>query len=146
MYLSILVLSVAVLHGRPDSAVAAAAKRFLPDVRWRAASALHADFTCRGRQQSAILGVSDTDIVIAVFLKGLATRPEVLRYSFARDTSTLQLTAEDLNWDPKAELGYALPGFQRSKTCQGLNLADGEVDAAHIYWNHDGHRFDDWVR
>ena len=146
MHFSILMLSVALLHGGPDTAVAAAAKQFMPDVRWRAASVLHADFTCRGHQESAILGVSDTNVVIAVFLEGLAQRPEVLRYSFARDTATLQLTTEGLDWDPKAELGYALPGFQRSQTCQGLNLYDGEVDAAHIYWDHDAHQFEDWVR
>lgn len=141
----ILVLSVAVLHGGPDTTVATAANRFVPDVRWRAASVLNADFTCRGHKESAILGVSDTNVVIAVFLEGLDKRPQVLRYSFARGTSTLQLATEDLDWDPKAELGSALPGFQRSKFCQGLNLSDGEVDAAHIYWDHDAHRFNDWT-
>lgn len=134
------------LHGVPGTTVATAAKRFMPGVRWRADSVLHADFSCRGHQETAILGVSDTDIVIAVFLKGLAKRPEAIRYSLARDTSSLHLTAEGRDWDPKADLGYTLPGFQRSKSCQGLNLADDEVDSAHIYWDHDSHRFEDWVR
>jgi hypothetical protein len=96
--------------------------------------------------ESAILGTSESEIVVAVFLKGLSSRPQVLRYSArVRDAASAVLETESLDFDREEELGYALAGFRRSKTCQGLNLSDGRSDSAHIYWNHESRRFDDWV-
>ena len=54
------------------------------------------------------------------------------------------LTTEGLDFDPKEDLGYILPGFQRSKTCKGLDLSDDQIDSRHIYWNRELHRFDSW--
>jgi hypothetical protein len=69
-----------------------------------------------------------------------------LRYSAkARDPKTAELTVEGLDYDPNQDIGYELEGFQRSKSCKGLNLADGLTDSAHIYWNLKAHRFDDWT-
>jgi hypothetical protein len=114
----------------------------MPDVNWRVRSVVTDDFTCRGRKEGAILGVSATEIVISVFVEGLNERPEVLRYSRkARRADTAELTVESLDYDPD----YALPGFQRSRSCKGLNLSDGETDSAHIYWNRNSRRFDDWT-
>jgi hypothetical protein len=118
-----------------------AAARSMPDVNWRVRSVVTDDFTCRGRKEAAILGVSATEIVISVFVEGLNQRPQVLRYSRkARRAETAQLTVESLDDDPD----YPLPGFQRSRSCKGLNLSDGETDSAHIYWNRNSRRFDDW--
>ncbi len=92
------------------------------------------------------MGVSESEIVIAVFLNGLDTRPEVLRYSGkARNPKTAELKIEDLDYDPKEVIGSDLDGFRRSKACKGLNFSDGEKDSAHIYWNHKSHRFEDWT-
>lgn len=126
--------------------VSQAASKFVPGVTWRPKSVLTADFSCRGRKEQAILGVNAKEIVIAVFLNGLAEPPEVLRYSAEmRDAKQVQLTLESLDYDSEEAIGE-LPGFRRSRTCQGLNLSDGKIDSAHIYWNHDAKRFDDWVR
>jgi hypothetical protein len=126
--------------------IAAAASKFAPDVTWRPTSVLTADFSCRGRKEQAILGVTSKEIVIAVFLDGTSRKPEVLRYSAAaRDARQAKLTLESLDYDRDEDTG-PLPGFRRSRTCKGLNLSDGLVDSAHIYWNHDARRFDDWVR
>ena len=123
-----------------------AAPRFVPGVVWRPKSVLTADFSCRGRKEQAILGVTAKEIVIAVFLNGPAEPPEVLGYSAeVRDASEAQLTTESLDYDPKDDVGD-LPGFRRSRTCVGLNLSDDRIDSAHIYWNHDAKRFEDWVR
>jgi hypothetical protein len=128
-----------------DRLIKAAAK-YIPGVSWRAASAIQADFTCDGRAQTALLGISPSEIVVAVFIKGARVRPEVLRYSAkVRNPISATLITEDLNYDPKEDLGYVLPGFRRSKTCKGLNLSDGESDSAHIYWNRESRQFDDWV-
>lgn len=104
------------------------------------------DFTCRGRKQQAILGTNAAEIVIAVFVNGISARPEVLRYSAkARNAKTAELKVEALDFDPKADIGYELPGFRRSKSCKGLNLSDGLTDSAHIYWNRESNRFEDWT-
>ena len=60
---------------------------------------------------------------------------------------TAVLALEELDFDVKQfekELGFLPPGMRRSKTCMGLNLSDGKVDSAHIYWNHAAKRFGDW--
>jgi hypothetical protein len=128
------------------ASLSTAATKFVPGVTWRAASAVSANFSCRGPEEHAILGVTATGIVIAVFLNGPDERPEVLRYSAsARDPREVKLTIEGLDYEPNQDTG-PLPGFRRSRTCKGLNLSDGMVDSAHIYWNHNAKRFDDWVR
>lgn len=126
--------------------VSQAASKFVPGMTWRPKSILTADFSCRGRKEQAILGVNAKEIVIAVFLNGLGEPPEVLRYSAEmRDAKQVQLKLESLDYGSEEAIGE-LPGFRRSRTCQGLNLGDGKIDSAHIYWNHDAKRFDDWVR
>jgi hypothetical protein len=133
----------------PENArvLVAAAAKYLSDVQWRGNSVLTADFSCRGYREQAILGIDASDIVIAVFLDGTSVRPRVLRYSAkVRDRSSAQLKLEDQDYDPSTEIGSDLPGFKRSRMCKGLNLSDGEIDSAHIYWNHLMQRFEDWVR
>jgi hypothetical protein len=124
-----------------------AATKYVPGVIWREHSVITGDFSCRGRKERAILGTSASEIVVAVFLDGTNQRPQLLRYSAeGRNPSRTVLKSEDLDYDPKEEIGTVLPGFQRSKSCQGLNLSDGQTDSTHIYWNHDSHQFDNWVR
>jgi hypothetical protein len=131
--------------GQDRSAIKVAATKHVAGFVWQSGSAVTGDFSCRGRRQQAILGLSTSEIVIAVFVNGLETRPEVLRYSAkARNPKNVKLTTEELDFSPTEDLGYELPGFQRSKSCRGLNLSDGQTDSAHIYWNRDAHRFEDW--
>jgi hypothetical protein len=123
-----------------------AAMKYVPGVEWQRGSIVSGNFTCRGRTEHAIMGVSTSDIVIAVFVKGLHVRPQVLQYSRrARNPQTAELKVEDLDYDPKDRIGSDLDGFRRSKSCPGLNLSDDRSDSAHIYWNHKSHRFEDWT-
>lgn len=141
-----ILMMIALLLGPGQPSAVQAAAKYLPDVTWRPASVLIADFSCHGRTEQALLGVTQSELVIAVFLNGLGRQPEVLRYSAkVRDPKLAKLTVESLDYDPRAPLGQDLPGFRRSPTCKGLNLSDGLIDSAHIYWNHDTKRFDDWV-
>jgi len=150
-----LIVSIVFLASIPQTAaqnassVIAAAARYVPGVDWRPKSIVTGDFSCSGRTEKAILGTTPTEIIVAVFLNGTAKRPEVLRYSAkARRASSAALTIEDLNFELKdlqADLGFVPPGLRPSKTCKGLNLSDGETDSAHIYWNHESRRFDDWT-
>jgi hypothetical protein len=121
------------------------AGKYVAGTRWRADSVVTGDFTCRGRKQHAILGTNAKEIVVAVFLNDTDHPPEVLRYSAeTRNPASVVLALESQDYDPRDEVGD-VPGFRRSKTCKGLNLSDGQTDSAHIYWNHDAKRFDDWT-
>jgi hypothetical protein len=132
------------------SSIVSAAARYVPGVSWRAKSIVTGDFSCSGRTQQAILGTSQAEIIVAVFLNGTTKRPQVLRYSAkARRASSAVLTTEDMYFELKdiqEDLGFVPQGMRPSKTCKGLNLSDGNVDSAHIYWNHELHRFADWTR
>lgn len=124
-----------------------AARRFLPEVTWRGDTVVAGDFRCDGREDRALLGTTESEIVLAVFARGSRKPPEVLRYSAeVRDPLFAELVVESLERDPAdAELTQR-PGFRYSKTCRGLRLEDGKVDAAHIYWNHRDRKFSDWSR
>src|SRR5271166_2573739 len=56
---------------RVEPSVQAAAARYVPGIRWRAKSVIAGNFSCRGRTESAILGTSESEIAVAVFLDGL---------------------------------------------------------------------------
>jgi hypothetical protein len=143
-----IVITALLLGSVKAPSITAAASKFVPGVTWRSQSVLTADFTCRGRREQAILGVTTTEIVIAVFLNGTTAAPEVLRYSAAvRDASQVKLTIESLDSDPSEDRDSSdVPGLRRSRTCKGLNLSDDMIDSAHIYWNRDARRFSDWTR
>ena len=134
---------------RPPS-IEASAARYVPEVNWRANSVVRGNFSCQGRMESAILGTSQSQIVIAIFLNGSTQPPEVLRYSAkARRAASAVLAIEDMSLDLKEfekDVGYVPEGLRPSKTCKGLNLSDGYIDSAHIFWNHVARRFDDWSR
>ena len=126
-----------------QTAIEVAASRYVPGVTWQPKSVVAADFTCRGRTEQAILGLSKSEIVIAVFLNGTSSAPEVLRDT-VRNREDVELKTETLDYDPKDIVGD-LEGFQRSQVCRGLNLGDGMIDSKHIYWNHASLRFDSWT-
>ena len=129
----------ALLTVSQSAAFITAAHRFVPDVRWRANSVVSADFTCRGHEDVALLGTTAEEIVIAVFLDGSTKEPKVFHYSAkVRNAATATLNVEPPGEDADAPSG--------SGACYGLRLDDGEIDAAHIYWNAAANEFGDWVR
>ena len=144
------VLVLLVLHSTAASTatlVRNAAEHFYPEARWRESSAIRGNFTCSGQRQWAILGATASEILVAVFIRGTTKQPEILRYAGSqRSSANSVLAIESLDYDPKIEIGSDLPGFVRSRSCQGLNLSDGQIDSAHIYWNRIRKQFADWVR
>lgn len=126
-----------------------AADKLIPGVTWKQNSVLTADFTCRGRTEYALLGTVKSEAagsyaIVAVFLDGLNKQPELLK-DMARNLASIELTVESLDYDaPEIAPGVPGQGFESSKTCKGLNLADGETDSRHIFWNHVFHGFDSW--
>jgi hypothetical protein len=128
-----------------------AANKIMPGVSWKADAIVVADITCRGKMEHAIIGIVHSQatrpyIMLAVFADGLSGQPELFVDSI-HNPELGKLKLESLDYDPKEEIGQSLRGFQRSKTCQGLNLGDGETDSFHIFWNHiDPGGLDFWRR
>lgn len=138
-------LTVACAQSQSPAAVAA---RYEGGLDWKAETAVRGDFTCRGQAEHAVLGIGGGQIVVAIFAEGLDQRPTLLRFpATMRDPATSTLTVESLDIDLdrlSIEIGVRPDGLRPSKTCKGLNLSDGKVDSAHIYWNHAAGRFAAW--
>jgi len=127
---------------------AVAAARLMPNVHWKSDQEVVGDFTCLGNAERAVLGTTNSEIVVAVFTDGMNMRPKVLRFpSGRRNPETASLVAEDLDFKKKQlekELGYVPEGLKPSKTCKGLNMSDQNTDSAHIYWHREKRRFLSW--
>ncbi len=122
-----------------QSTITSAVSKYIPKVVWQSRSIVTGDFTCEGHKQTAILGIPGSDVVVAVFLSGLNRKPEELRFNIFQPKFA-RIQTETLDY----ELDSSLPGFHRSRSCQGLNVGDDEVDSAHLYWDHESHRFGMW--
>jgi hypothetical protein len=146
--LALYIFSICVQAASADYAsIKNAVGKYFPTTTWRERSIVTGDFTCSGKEEWAILGTNTSEILIAVFINGASSKPEILHYSRSeRNAATAVLSTEGMDYDPPKDIGYVLPGFERSKTCKGLDLSDGKVDSAHIYWNHKAKRFADWSR
>ena len=110
------VLVLVIMHSslaQNSVSVEKAAMKFISRIEWQRRSIVSGNFSCHGRKEQAILGVSASEIVIAVFVNGLDMRPEVLRYSGkARNPKTAELKIEDLDYDPKEMIGSDLDGLR----------------------------------
>jgi hypothetical protein len=126
-------------------AVVSAAGKYVPGVTWHSESVMSGDFTCRGRMEQAILGITGQEIIIVVFINGLENKPEIL-HDKVHTPADAELTIEGLDYDPNEQAGVELEGFLRSKVCKGLNIADNHVASFHVYWNQKDSRFDWWSR
>jgi hypothetical protein len=126
-------------------ALVSAADKYVPGVTWHSESVISGDFTCRGRKEQAILGITAKEIVVVVFINGLQNKPEIVRDK-VHTPADAELTIEGLDYDPREQVGVELEGFLRSKECKGLNIADNHVDSFHLYWNHKDSKFNWWSR
>ena len=126
-------------------AVVTAANRYVPGVTWQSESVISGDFTCRGRMEPAILGVTAHEIVVIVFINGLQNKPETL-HDKVHSAADAELTIESLDYDPIVQVRKELQGFVRSKVCNGLKITDNHVESLHVYWNHKDNQFDWWSR
>src|SRR5215471_3625237 len=83
-------------------AIVSAANKYIPGVTWHSESVISGDFTCRGRIEQAILGITAQEIVIVVFINGLENRPEILRDK-VHTPADAELTIENLDYDPNEQ-------------------------------------------
>ena len=125
-----------------------AAFKFHPNIAWRKHSVVRGDFSCNGKTELAILGLKESEIIVAVFMNGITKPPILLRDSSKyRDSNTVELSIEDGEFDEKdfqEMLGDIPDGLKSSKTCKWLRLSDGKIDSAHIYWNRTTKSFGTW--
>jgi hypothetical protein len=126
-------------------AIVTAANKYVPGVTWHSESVIIGDFTCRGHKEQAILGITQQEIIVAVFIDGLDTKPKIL-HDKVHIPADARLEIEDMDYDPKDEIGTVLEGFERSKVCKGLNIGDEHTDSFHVYWNHKDHELNWWSR
>ena len=120
-------------------------------VRWVLDSAVVADFDCDGRVDSAFVGRAVNRISVGI-VRGSTDSPTVAGFGVHGSavqedvgSASASLTLETIDFDPKDDVGD-LEGFERSASCKGLNLADGNSDAMHIYWNHKTGALSAWRR
>ena len=132
-------------NGEQRIAIVIAANKYVPGVTWRSESVISGDFTCRGRTEQAVLGITAQEILAVVFINGLENKPEILRDK-VHAPADAELTIEDLDYAPIEKVGVELEGFLRSKVCKGFNIADNHVDSFHVYWNHKNGQFNSWSR
>src|SRR6516162_2384409 len=81
-------------------AIVTAANKHVPGGTWHSESVIIGDFTCRGRKEQAILGITQQEIIVAVFTDGLDTKPEILHDKIHLPADA-QLEIEGMDYDPK---------------------------------------------
>jgi len=120
------------------------------DVKWVNSSTVKVDINCDGVPDVAKIGYVDEHVRLAVTL-GASNKTQVLEFglgdSMAQDSlcgTDAALAIEDTDYDLTEALGENPEGFQRSKTCKGLNVSAGECDSMHIYWNRVKKNIDWW--
>ena len=147
---AVLIALTSSCHAAPDisTQVVVAASRAAPQVSWQRSRVVSADLICNGKQQYAVLGATKSGFAVAVFVTNLQSKPVVFRFEpDPRHGQSLQLSVDDLDfkndeyWE---EVSANAPGLRPSKTCKGLAVSDGEVDALHMYWNTGTRSFEWW--
>ena len=122
----------------------------IADVRWNVSSTVFGDFTCRGQQDMAMYGTSDTSgFVVMIQPAPKRAKPSYMIFATrGRDPKSLRLKVESLDFDRdhdfKKELEEAAPGLVPSKSCKGLSFGNGETDSHHIYWHRARKVFSSW--
>lgn len=117
-----------------------------PEVKWDKKSIKKADINCDGKQDFALLGKEGGNVMVAVIVGPLSEGSKILISQLrvgkqSQDSLCVpraRLTLEDQDYDASEIYdGQSIPGFRRSMTCKGINVADGECDSFHYFWNHD---------
>jgi hypothetical protein len=123
-----------------------------PGVHWDVDSAVVADIDCDDRVDTAAVGRKDDEVRVGLVRGAELSPPQVLAFAVstaeqaavcsvdvALEVESMDKELRDEEMDPPA-------GYQRSATCQGLALGDGNCDSIHLYWNHDSSQLDWWRR
>jgi hypothetical protein len=111
---------------------------------------LTGDVDCDGHADTIFYAVSRGTVNVEVRFSQKGRAAQSLTFAigaYSQDSlrvAPAEAGLESLDFDPKAEEMGALPGFQRSKLCQGIVLDDQQSDPIHVYWDHDARRLAWW--
>jgi len=111
-----------------------------PAVRWVKDSALVADFDCDQVADTVVIGRRRGEIHLGLARTADPT-PQILIFDVGPGVkgsvcgARANATVESLDFEP-AEKGLGnLEGFQRSSTCKGVGLGDGDCTPVHIFFS-----------
>lgn len=119
------------------------ASKRMKNVNWNKKSIIEIDINCDGSKDYAMLGKSKQGVTVALIVGPFSEKSRMESFEFfvgkPRQNSLCVLPArlkiESLDYDATEMVGQ-LPGFRRSKKCNGFCLADNTCDSFHFYWNH----------
>lgn len=141
---SAVVLLVACMRDAPATVSALALLQSADSAAvWSPDSTVIGDIDCDGLADTAILGRARDEVRVGIVF-GSGKAPSITALSVAPAVQTavpsvnVRLAREGLDYDPSSieEGPGELEGFQRSTSCIGINLWDGDTDSFHMYWNH----------
>jgi len=131
-----------------DESVLEAAKRFRSDASWQENSIVKADINCDGKSEYIVLGHTKYETIVAAFGGKSSRKPDSIAFSADRinpESAAIILESLDIgDEDFKEMLGGVPEGYQRSKSCKGIGLSDGNRDTVHIYWSRKRREFEAW--
>jgi hypothetical protein len=135
---------------RPDQAFRLVQKK-APNVSWDRESLLKGKFNPDDKIDYALLGQQGkSKAFVAVVYSPVEPNAQVdiLEFGVGQDQGSIcqlpaHLKLESLDYDPSDEVG-TIPGFRRSRKVMGLNLAGGDCDSFHLFWNYQSHHLDWW--
>jgi len=129
--------------GAPPAAAKHAFARLIaadPTVRWVSDSALVADIDCDGVADTVALGRKRAEVHVG-FASSVDPVPQILVFVVGRNvkdavcSARAAISIESLDWEPADRGLQRLEGFQRSPTCKGVGLGDGDCRSVHIFWS-----------
>jgi len=109
------------------------------------------DFNPDDKTDYALMGQEGKNrVFVAVVYSPVApsAQVDILEFGVGQDQGSLcrlpaHLKLESLDYDPSDDVGK-IPGFRRSREFMGLNLAGGDCDSFHLFWNYQSHRIEWW--
>jgi hypothetical protein len=139
------------LHSAEGEPVFQLAHKKAPDVNWDRTSLLKGDFNPDDKTDYALMGLEGKNrVFVAVVYSPVApsAQVDILEFGVGQDQGSLcrlpaHLKLESLDYDPSDDVGK-IPGFRRSREFMGLNLAGGDCDSFHLFWNYQSHRIEWW--
>ena len=142
-------LLAGMMAASPGSARAVSAIGILrsvqPAVRWKAKTAMTGDFTCDGREDTAMIGFGRRGEPWIGLVPGSAGHrasvPSTLKFRLGNGyqdalcaTPVRIETSPLVCLDPQTRL---MPGCKPLPGCLALSMIDGKCDAVHFYWDAD---------
>jgi len=121
------------------------------EIKWDESSTVRADVNCDGIPDTAKLGYIENRVRLTVIFGGDSMSSQSIEFGLGMSDyqdalcgTDAKLSIEDMDYDLIEIFGENPGGFEKSKTCSGLNIRAGECDSMHIFWNHNTRHINWW--